>query len=94
MLHLEERKEIFYLTMHSTHFIYENASHGGMEMFYVTHFIYENAATGGKEGNVLFNDALNTFHLSLYGITIRHMVKDQSARVEIVNATSWATLSY
>ena len=28
-----------------------------------THFIYENAATGGKEGNVLFNDALNTFHL-------------------------------
>ena len=27
-----------------------------------------------KEGNVLFNDALNTFHLRLYGI--RHMVKD------------------
>ena len=29
-----------------------------------------------KEGNVLFNDALNTFYLRLYGI--RHMVKDQS----------------
>ena len=29
-----------------------------------------------KEGNVLFNDALNTFHLLLYGV--RHMVKDQS----------------
>ena len=29
-----------------------------------------------KEGNVLFNDALNTFHLRLYGI--RHMVKDHS----------------
>ena len=26
-----------------------------------------------KEGNVLFNDALNTFHLRLYGV--RHMVK-------------------
>ena len=29
-----------------------------------------------KEGNVLFNDALNTFYLWLYGI--RHMVKDHS----------------
>ena len=28
------------------------------------------------EGNVLFNDALNTFYLRLYGI--RHMVKDHS----------------
>ena len=31
---------------------------------------------GRKEGNVLFNDALNTFYLQLYGI--RHMVKDHS----------------
>ena len=29
-----------------------------------------------KEGNVLFNDALNTFYLRLYGVT--HMVKDHS----------------
>ena len=29
-----------------------------------------------KEGNVLFNDALNTFYLRLYGV--RHMVKDPS----------------
>ena len=29
-----------------------------------------------KEGNILFNDALNTFHLQLYGV--RHMVKDHS----------------
>ena len=29
-----------------------------------------------KEGNVLFNDALNTFHLRLYGVT--HMVKVHS----------------
>ena len=32
----------------------------------------------GKErkGNALFNDALNTFYLRLYGV--RHMVKDHS----------------
>ena len=29
-----------------------------------------------KEGNVLFNDALNTFYLRLYGVT--HIVKDHS----------------
>ena len=32
--------------------------------------------SGRKEGNVLFNGALNTFYLQLYGI--RHMVKDHS----------------
>ena len=31
---------------------------------------------GRKEGNVLFNNALNTFYLRLYGV--RHMVKDHS----------------
>ena len=31
---------------------------------------------GRKEGNVLFNDALNTFYLWLYGVG--HMVKDHS----------------
>ena len=35
---------MFYLTTHSTHFIYSY-----------------------MEGNVLFNDALNTFYLQLYG---------------------------
>ena len=35
---------------------------------------------GRKEGNILFNDALNTFYLRLYGI--RHMVKDHSDRRE------------
>ena len=29
-----------------------------------------------RKGNVLFNDALDTFYLRLYGV--RHMVKDQS----------------
>ena len=47
---------MFYLTTHSTHFIY-----GYM---------------GERERNVLFNDALNTFYLRLYGV--RHMVKDHS----------------
>ena len=31
---------------------------------------------GRKEGNILFNDTLNTFYLWLYGV--RHMVKDHS----------------
>ena len=31
---------------------------------------------GRKEGNVLFNDEINTFYLRLYGV--RHMVKDHS----------------
>ena len=31
---------------------------------------------GRKEGNSLFNDALNTFYLQLYGVG--HMVKDHS----------------
>ena len=31
---------------------------------------------GRKEGNVLFNNALNTFYLRLYGVI--HMVKDHS----------------
>ena len=31
---------------------------------------------GRKEGNILFNDALNTFCLRLYGVG--HMVKDHS----------------
>ena len=33
-----------------------------------------------KEGNVLFNDALNTFYLRLFGV--RHMVKDHSDNEE------------
>ena len=46
---------MFYLTTHTTHFIY-----GYME----------------RERNVLFNDALNTFYLRLYGV--RHMVNNHS----------------
>ena len=42
-----------------------------------------------KEGNVLFNDTLNTFYLRLYGIG--HMVKDHSERKH--TTATWATLS-
>ena len=41
------------------------------------------------EGNVLFNDALNTFYLLLNGVG--HMVKDHSDS-ERGNTTTWATL--
>ena len=36
----------------------------------------ESLSTGRKEGNALFNDALNTFYLRLYGVG--HMIKDHS----------------
>ena len=35
---------------------------------------YLDTVTGRKEGNVLFNDALKTFYLRLYGI--KHIVKE------------------
>ena len=45
-----------------------------------------------KEGNVLFNDALNTFYLWLYDVM--HMVKDHSdSERKPVAATTWAMLS-
>ena len=53
---------MFYLTTHSTHFIYGYMASSGIK------------PNGRKEGNVLFNDALNTFYLQLYGV--RHMVKE------------------
>ena len=44
-----------------------------------------------KEGNVLFNDALNTFYLRLYGVG--HMVKDHTYSERKPAAAIWATLS-
>ena len=48
-----------------------------------------------KEGNVLFNDALNTFYLRLYGVT--HIIKDHSdserERVRKPAPATWATSS-
>ena len=43
----------------------------GKNFFYLT-----TKGKGRKEGNVLFNDALNTFYLRFIGIS--HMVKDHS----------------
>ena len=40
------------------------------------HCSYHDKIEREKERNVLFNDALNTFYLRLYGV--RHMVKDHS----------------
>ena len=45
---------------------------------------------GRKEGNILFNNALNTFYLCLY--YIGHMVRDHSER-KATATTTWATLS-
>ena len=46
---------------------------------------------GRKEGNILFNNTLNTFYLQLYGI--RHMVKDHTDSERKPAATIWAILS-
>ena len=51
---------------------------GGFMMFFSLVFccFFVFYINGRKEGNILFNDALNTFYLRLYGV--RHMVKDHS----------------
>ena len=60
---------MFYLTTHSTHFIY---GYMASDIWLRTIPIVRKE----RERNVLFNDALNTFYLRLYGV--RHMVKDHS----------------
>ena len=42
----------------------------------IWHRTYGKGPLNERERNVLFNDALNTFYLRLYGV--RHMVKDHS----------------
>ena len=61
---------MFYLMTHSTHFIY---GYMASDIWLTTILEVE----GRKEGNVLFNDALNTFYLQLYGVRY-NMVKDHS----------------
>ena len=76
---------MFYLTTHSTHFIY---GYMASDIWYSYRlrvncynccdiktgiFVDLQGPTERKEGNVLFNDALNTFYLWLYGIG--HMVQ-------------------
>ena len=55
----EGRKEMFYLTTHSTHFIY---GYMAPDIWLRTILIVRE-----RERNVLFNDALNTFYIRLYG---------------------------
>ena len=89
---LLEREWVFQLSVISFFTWYIFNSHLGdecalwKEMLYLptqyAHFIYGYIALdiwlmeGWKEGNVLFNDALNAFYLRLYGVG--HMVKDHS----------------
>ena len=70
ILREREREKMFYLTTHSTHFIYGYISSDIWLRTILRHILRE------RERNVLFNDALNTFYLRLYGV--RHMVKDHS----------------
>ena len=51
------------------------------------------AFCGMKEWNILFNYALNTFYLQLYGV--RHVVRDHSDRKrerKLTATTTWVTL--
>ena len=57
---------MFYLITHSTH----------LWLYGTGHMINDHSVRGRREGNVLFNDALNTFYLRLYGVG--HIVKDHS----------------
>ena len=54
----------------------ENACRGKATCSRCGQVDHESKTCNRKEGNVLFNDALNTFYLRLYGV--RHMVKDHT----------------
>ena len=59
------------LTRTTNNYLLKKIFTGLFYNYYIMPYIYIH-----KEGNVLFNDALNTFYLWLYGVT--HMVKDHS----------------
>ena len=58
-----------------THVINLVINDNSLETLYLLLIMFS-SLLGRKEGNVLFNDALNTFFLWLYGVG--HMVKDHS----------------
>ena len=64
-LYGREREFLFYLTTHSTHFIYRYM--GERNVLFNDAFNTFYLRLYGRERNVLFNDALNTFYLRLYG---------------------------
>ena len=57
-------------------FIYLFIIYSFLPFFLPFSFLFFFMRSGRKEGNVLFNDTLNTFYLWLYGIG--HMVKNHS----------------
>ena len=61
---------------HSADYRYKSWSIWGPTNTFRNYSEYVHEAYRRKEGNVLFNDTLNTFYLRLYGV--RHMVKDHS----------------
>ena len=69
---IRKKEEVFYLTTHSTHFIY---GYMASDTWLRTILIVREETRRRHMGNS-FNDALNTFYLRLYGV--RHMVKDHS----------------
>ena len=55
---------MLYLTTHSTHFIYGYMDSGQQDyVFWVKYSVNQET-----KKNVLFNDALNTFYLPIYGV--------------------------
>ena len=67
-IHIQERKEIFYLTTHTEHILFT----------VIWHRTHGKGPRKERKGNILFNDTLNTFYLQLYGIG--HMVKHQGRK--------------
>ena len=67
---------MFYLTTHSTHFIYGYMKEGNVLFNNALNTFYLRLYGVSQNGNVLFNDALNTIYLRLYGV--RHKLKDHS----------------
>ena len=72
---------MFYLTMRSTLFI--------LPLHGVRHMVEDHSDS--EKGNVLFNDAFNTFYLRLHGVG--YMVKDHSdsERKEMFYLTTHST---
>ena len=62
------RKEMFYLTMHSTHFY--------LRLYGVRHMVKDQSDSKGRKEMFYLTTHSTHFYLRLYGI--RHMVKDQS----------------
>ena len=87
----------FNIQINFTHRFYSNQIFTHSDIFYYNFVFPEKKiliqihVRRKKEEHVLFNEALNTFYLRLYGIG--HMVKDHSDSERGNDAATWATLS-